>query len=281
MKKILVTGATGFLGSAVVALLLEKNYHVIASSRDREKAKKKSWFSKVQFIACDINNLRERDYFTFFDRPDLLIHLAWTGLPNYNDAFHVNINLKNQKLFLKNLITNGLKDLTVAGTCLEYGLQEGCLSEEFKTMPTTFYGKAKDSLQQWLSPVCDQHRVSLKWLRLFYIYGEGQGVNSLYTQLRIAAKLGSKNFNMSAGEQVRDFLSLQDMAEQIVKASLQQKISGCINCCSGIPQKVVDFVKEQLTELHVSMQLNLGYYPYNTYEPMNFWGCVKKQKTII
>ena len=74
------------------------------------------------------------NYFNFLKSPSL-IHLAWEGLPNYKAAFHVEENLPRHFPFLKNLIKNGLKDLTVTGTCFEYGMQEGSLQEDMEVFP--------------------------------------------------------------------------------------------------------------------------------------------------
>jgi len=80
--KILVTGATGFVGNHVVNYLLKNtNNKVIASSRSIEKARRFSWFDRVSYIPWTINNSTPANIFDQFDRPDLCIHLAWDGLP--------------------------------------------------------------------------------------------------------------------------------------------------------------------------------------------------------
>ena len=122
MKKVLVTGATGFIGHHVIQELLKNNVEIIATSSNIEKAKKFSWFNKVSYIELDFNDLnKSTNYFKYFGKPDLLIHLAWEGLPNYKSDFHLVDNLPKHKLFLKNIIDNGLNNLTVTGTCFEIG----------------------------------------------------------------------------------------------------------------------------------------------------------------
>ena len=282
MKKILVTGATGFIGNHVIAKLLEENYEVIASSSNIEKAKTAGWFSSVKYLPFDLKDFDPtKDYAAYFDHPDLVIHLAWEGLPNYKALFHLEENLPRHYTFLQNLITHGTTDLTVTGTCFEYGMQEGCLSEDLPTFPANSYAIAKDQLRKQLENLQREQDFHLKWVRLFYMYGSGQNPNSLLSQLDKALDTDEKVFNMSGGEQERDYLPIQHVAEYIVSIALQNRVTGVINCCSGTPVKVKAFVQNYLMEKQKDIQLNLGYYPYADYEPMSFWGDDKKLKTII
>jgi len=127
--KILVTGATGFVGNQIIKQLLENyNHQIVATAIEDEIFVKNnfSWFSNVRYIA---QNLDEKDdnYFDFFEHPDLIIHLSWAGLPNYKELFHIEKNLMTNYFFIKNLVENGLKNVVCIGTCFEYGLQNGCL----------------------------------------------------------------------------------------------------------------------------------------------------------
>lgn len=284
--KILITGATGFIGNHLIKELLKnKNNEIIATSRYIEKAKKYEWFSRVKYISYDLNSQEELNLFEYFDKPDKVIHLAWDGLPNYNDLIHIEKNLFNNYNFIKNIISNGLKDITITGTCFEYGLINGCLNEELKTNPSNSYGIAKDSLRKFIEELKKQYDFNYKWIRLFYMYGEGQGEKSLIALLDKAIQNGEKEFNMSGGEQLRDYLHIQEVVSKISKIALQNKIDNqVINCCSGKPISIRKFVENYLDEKNYSMKLNLGYYPYPTYEPMAFWGdntkidLIKKEK---
>ncbi|MBC7535382.1 MAG: NAD-dependent epimerase/dehydratase family protein [Ferruginibacter sp.] len=280
MTKLLVTGATGFIGSYVVESLLEKGINVVATSSDRNKASSKLWFSKVNYKELNLKLFDPSvNYFHFFEEPDGIIHLAWEGLPNYNSEFHIEENLPRHFLFIKNLLDNGIRNITITGTCLEYGMMEGQLSEEMACVPSNPYAIAKYEL--WRQLMSLNLDVNLKWIRLFYMYGKGQNPNSLISQLEKAIETNASIFNMSGGEQLRDFLPVEKVAEYIVAIALQNKITGIINCCSGKPIKIKDFVSDYLKSMNKNIKLNLGYYPYPNYEPMNFWGNESKLKSVL
>ena len=278
--KVLVTGATGFIGFHVINNLLGRNVEVIASSTSVEKAKNKIWFSRVVFIEHDLSEQTTDNIFEKFKEPDAVIHLAWAGLPNYQSLFHFEQNLYQHYYFLKNLILNGLKDVTVTGTCFEYGMKNGCLTEDMITDPSNPYGIAKDSLRRFLQQVQNEKPMLLKWVRLFYMYGKGQSPKSLLAQLEAALQRGDQTFNMSGGEQIRDYLPVEDVAEHIVNIALQKEITGIINCCSGQPITVKQLVQGYIKRSGKSINLNLGYYPYPGYEPMEFWGSSEKLKQV-
>ena len=281
MKKILVTGATGFIGNHVITLLADQ-CHVIATGAHESKARNKSWYQQVEFIPFNLADYdAAADYFNYFQEPDHVIHLAWEGLPNYQAAFHVDINLPRHYQFLSNLVKNGAKDLTITGTCLEYGMQEGALTETMPVFPTNPYAIAKNSLRKSLEELQQQYPFSLKWLRLFYMFGPGQHPQSLVSQLDAAIESGQDSFNMSGGEQVRDFLPVEKVAEYIVKIALQSEVTGVINVSSNQPVTVKQFVEEYLFNKGAPLKLNTGVYPYPTYEPMRFWGQNEKLSLLI
>ncbi len=179
------------------------------------------------------------------------------------------------------MIHYGLSDLTVTGTCLEYGLQEGRLSEDMPALPITAYGKAKNKLRNELEKIKGKAGLNFKWVRLFYMYGKGQNPNSLLSQLDKALSNEEKIFNMSGGRQLRDFLPVEKVAKNIVTIALQRNVEGIINCSSAEPLAVLDFVRKYLRQKGKDIALNPGYYPYPDYEPMGFWGDNTKLKSII
>lgn len=278
--KVLVTGATGFIGNYVIEELLKRNVDIIATSTNIDKAKTTSWFTKVQYIPFTFSKNLDINLFEYFNQPDILIHLAWQGLPNYKADFHLTENLPQQKIFLQNLIENRLKNITVSGTCFEYGMQEGELCETMECKPDNAYAIAKNELRIYLEKLQQKQPFSFKWIRLFYMYGKGQSPKSLISQLDAALENGDEVFNMSGGEQIRDFLPIEQVAQNLVDIALQKKVEGIINNCSGKPITVKDFVQQYLQSKNKNIELNLGYYPYPDFEPFEFWGNNERLKSI-
>ena len=280
MKKVLITGATGFVGNHVVKELLKYNFEVLVAAQDVEQCKSFAWFDKVKIFQFDLEEKNE-NYFQYFQEPDLMIHLAWFGLPNYKELFHIEKNLYQNYFFVKNMMMNGLKNISVIGTCFEYGMQNGCLREDMETMPNNSYALAKDTLRKFMEELNKKYQIDFKWIRLFYLFGEGQNKNSILEQLKTAIRNNEKAFNMSGGEQLRDYLPIEKVAKYIVKISLQNKVHGIFNCCSGKPISVKSLVENFLKENNSEIDLNLGYYPYSDYEPMAFWGDNSKMLDIL
>ena len=280
--KVLVTGATGFIGSHLIRELLKsKTNQIVATSRSIDKAKKSDWFSKVEYIEYDFNEGTSENLYDFFGKPDQLIHLAWENLSNYNSSSHIEVILPNHCDFIESMVLGGLKNVVVTGTCFEYGMIEGCLSEDINTKPENLYAVAKDSLRKFIVNLHKKHSFVYKWIRLFYMYGDGQSKTSLMYLLDKTIQDKNKVFNMSGGEQLRDFLPIDEVVRNISLITKQNShLNQVVNCCSGKPISVKNLVEHYLEEKKYKIRLNLGFYPYPDYEPMRFWGCNLKLKEI-
>ncbi|PXX45434.1 NAD-dependent epimerase/dehydratase family protein [Undibacterium pigrum] len=272
-RQLIVSGATGFIGQHLIPLLLAENYEVVAIARDEQKARAFDWYDKLRFISLDFH----QDKLDFQPEPGAsLIHLAWQGLPNYKSLFHLEENLPKNYDFIKQLVKAGVSNVLVTGTCFEYGFQYGPIAATATPMPANPYALAKDNLRQYLGYLQAEFSFRLQWARLFYMYGKGQNPKSILAQLDTAIANGDSVFNMSGGEQLRDYLPVEAVAQQLLDI-LKSKQAGAFNVCSGEAISIRRLVEERIKERGASIHLNLGYYPYPDYEPMAFWGINNKE----
>jgi len=283
--KIAVTGATGFVGRHVVA---ELEQHAISPTLIcLPSIELPPAFASHTVVLIDLKEAPAKA-FDLMGQPDVLIHLAWSGLPNYKSLHHFEEELPAHYRFLKALVESGLKNLLVTGTCFEYGLQSGPLSEHMEARPNNPYGFAKDALRRQLEYLQQVRPFNLTWTRLFYLYGEGQAENSLLPQLKKAVERGDPTFKMSGGEKLRDYLPISEVAEYLVSLAMSGRDNGIVNVCSGRPISVRRLVEGWIEENHWSIDLHRGHYPYPEYEPMAFWGdrdkltrCLESQQCKI
>ncbi|MEM5422987.1 NAD-dependent epimerase/dehydratase family protein [Paraburkholderia ferrariae] len=276
--KIALTGATGFIGRHLVAELVQRGHEITLLVRDPQKldALRRPGVRTIQFdLYAPANSAAE------VGKHDALIHLAWPGLPNYKELFHFEENLPASYRFLKACIEAGVPQVLVTGTCFEYGMRDGCLAENMETLPANSYSLAKDTLRKFLERLREKQPFVLQWIRLFYMYGPGQNSNSLLAQLDHAIDKGDPVFNMSGGEQLRDYLPVEQVASGLARVAEHAECDGITNVCSGVPISVRKLVERRIESRNARIELNFGYYPYPNHEPMAFWGDAHKFEAII
>jgi nucleoside-diphosphate-sugar epimerase len=271
--KVAVTGASGFIGRHVLAEM--DRLGVPATLLLRAGAAPLEGTREHPVVRLDLNE-SPADAFELAGRPDVLIHLAWGGLPNYKALHHFERELPAQYRFLKQMVDAGLCHVVVSGTCFEYGMQSGPLSEDMPALPSNPYGLAKNMLRRQLEYLQRERPFALTWARLFYLHGEGQAPNSLLPLLRAAVARGDKTFPMSGGEQLRDYLSAAEVAQHLVALALGAQGCGVVNICSGKPISVRALVEGWITESGWAITPALGRFPYPDHEPMAFWGDRRK-----
>lgn len=266
--KIAITGATGFIGQHVRNVLAKTDNDVVLVVRHVERVGDKS--AREEIVAADLSQART-DWFQLFGRPDIVLHLAWGGLPNYMDDYHVDVELPTQLRFLTALINSGLKKLVVTGTCYEYGISRGALSEDQETNPNTPYGIAKDRLRKELFELRSTQHFDLTWARIFYPYGEGQSESSIYSQLTRAISNNEKEFAIGSGTQMLDFIQVTTVAKALLAFVTEIKGIGLINVGSGEPQTVIEFVERLICRFESNIVPKVGVINDREYESISFW----------
>lgn len=276
--KIAITGASGFIGRHVTQTLVEYGYNPVLLLRPSSAVP--SGMESLERIHYEIG-AESGEVFHNIGCPDLLIHLAWGGLPNYRSIHHLATELPLHFRFLRSMVEAGLPKLVVTGSCFEYGMRYGPLDEAVPAVPDNPYGLAKVTLLTMLVMLARETPFDLTWVRPFYLYGQGQADSSLYQQLHRAAAACDATFPMSGGEQLRDFMPIEQFREEFVRLCLAPGGHGIVNICTGSPISVRRLVEQWINDNNWNIQPELGKFRYPDYEPMAFWGIRTKLDSIL
>ena len=266
--KVLITGASGFVGSHVARLLVAEGCEVHVLVRESSNR----W--RIQDILPSMY-LWQSDLVAFENvntylqeiKPELCIHLAWYAVPGKYlnsqenlDSIQASINLLSQ------LAELGCKRFVGIGTCFEYDLSLGYLSESSLTKPITLYAATKVALSTILQQFAQITEMEVAWIRLFYQYGPMEDERRLIPGI-ISSLLRDEVVKTTKGEQIRDFLHIEDVASAIW-AVAKSNVSGVVNVGSGQPVTVGQILLELGNLLGKPDLIHLGALPYRPNDPM-------------
>jgi nucleoside-diphosphate-sugar epimerase len=232
MNRLLVTGATGFLGMPCVARAAEE-YEVHAVARQCGLSCSEgspSCLSRVVFHICDLFNAKRVNELLATVRPTHLLHLAWIATPGvYWTSPENHTWVEASKHLLGVFAERGGKRAVVAGTCAEYDWTLGGTCDEFTTptRPSTIYGQCKNELRAW----CEARDLSVASARLFLVYGPREHPARLVPSVT-RSLLAGEIAECSAGTQRRDYLHSNDVAAGLLHL-LRSDITGPVNVGSG------------------------------------------------
>ncbi len=269
MRRILVTGANGYIGRHVVKALCDlcPNDQVSAIDFRNDNLDKRAEFLNVNVLA-EANN---EDLFDKLGNPAICVHLAWQDGFNHNSETHLD-NLPSHFHFLRNLIDHGCQSVAVMGTMHEVGYWEGEINANTPCNPLSMYGITKNTLRQALLTYCEDKKVSVKWLRAYYITGDDARNKSIFTKILQMANEGRKSFPFTSGTNQYDFIDVEELAKYIATASVQNEISGIINVCSGKPTALKDKVEEFIKDKKLDIRPEYGAFPTRKYDSPAVWG---------
>lgn len=238
MKKILLTGATGFVGRQIYLALTQAGHVVIPLIRSHSAP-------GLPERATDDNATLSADLFAEtsdwwakrLEGVDAVIHAAWYVEPGKYLDSPLNLNCVAGTLTLaRGALDAGIRHFIGVGTCMEYRLPSERLTIDAPLEPATLYAACKLSLYHMLTQYFAKTEATFSWCRLFYLHGEGEYAARLVPYIR--ERLGRGEVaRLSAGTQLRDFLDVRQAGAMIADV-VETGQPGAINICSGIPTTI-------------------------------------------
>jgi UDP-glucuronate decarboxylase len=254
-KRVLVTGGAGFIGAQIVRQLLQHGHTVSMIARPESSLERLSdCLDRLEVRRVDLGDSQTVRQIVLDARPECAIHAAWYAVPGKYWTAPENLDCVMFSLSLaKSLASAGCRRVVSIGSCFEYDYDYGYLSESLTPLnPRTLYAIAKNATHSVLEGYCRVAGISFTWARTFYVYGPGEQESRLVPSV-ILALLRGETAKCTKGLQVRDYLSVEDVASAIV-AVAQSEVEGTVNIGSGEPvtvRTIVQTIGEVMDQSHL------------------------------
>lgn len=239
MKRVLVTGASGFIGRHCLPLLKEKGYEVYAVSSKVSKGA----IEGVHWIQFDLLGSECIKEMLAAIKPSHLLHFAWIATPGSYWRSKDNLRwLKASMDLLEAFALQGGKRAVFSGTCAEYDWNSLEFDEGALCLPKSLYGSSKLALQLIVEALAKEIGFSQAWGRIFYLYGPYEYPERFVPSI-IQGLLQKKSIPCSHGNQIRDFLHVKDVADAFATL-LDSDVQGVVNIGSGVGVSIKEVIQK-------------------------------------
>jgi nucleoside-diphosphate-sugar epimerase len=281
--RILVTGGTGFIGSHIVRQLMARpKFDLFVLTRSTSDLWRLNYYcppqlGQVRIVHGDLCNGEELSELISRIRPEVLIHLAqaYQTLGSPSNPFVEELNLNSAVRLQEAFLKAGGRRFVAAGSCFEYGNQDcELIDEDTVCQPLYEYAVAKSKATHAIISRGTRTNEETVVLRVFSPYGPLEKENRIVPQL-FASGLTSSRIPITAGEQVRDYVYVEDVATAFVKVALAQHLprrQAVYNVCTGTPKSVRQLAKDVERLCGRPLDLGWGTLPYRPNEMMRLVG---------
>ena len=268
--RVLLTGASGFLGAAVLRALLERGIDTALILRDPDAAwRVRDELARVRVIRADLAD--EESYATAVTAlaPTHLVHLAWDGVAgaNRNDAAQ-HRNVGRSLALLEAALGAGARSFVGLGSQAEYGPCAARIAEDTATAPTTMYGAAKLATCGLAQRLCELHGARFAWLRLFSSYGPGDNPAWMIPYLTRSLLRGERP-SLTAAEQRWDYIYIEDAADAVCAVAQRDDAAGIFNLGSGTAPPLREIIERIRLEIDPRLPVGYGEVPYRPDQVMH------------
>jgi len=234
--KVLVTGASGFLGRYVLDQLAWRGIDAVVVGRSCPAK------HDGDFIQADLLQKEDCSAVVQRARATHLLHLAWYAEHGAYWTSPLNLRwLEASVRLVEAFCSAGGQKVVVAGTCAEYDWSCGyCREDTTPLTPASMYGTAKDATRRLIAAVCNTHHVAFAWGRIFLPYGQGEDSRRLIPSLIQVFQGTRPPFGVNATA-YRDFLHAEDVAHGFMRLLLSDT-EGAYNISSGQPMQIAEVV---------------------------------------
>jgi UDP-glucose 4-epimerase len=267
-SRVLLTGATGYLGTRLQSFLSDAGYTTLSLSR------RPTGLPREREVICDLTDVEALRAAFLRLKPDFLIHLAARARPD-REYGELPLHFEETVLPSVNLALAAPLDLRLAifvGSCEEYGNAVPPFDETQAAYCMSPYGWAKSSAFLATRMVARSRGLPWTWLRPFLVFGPGQRSKALIPSV-IRACLDGAELQLTSGAQTRDFLYARDF-QRMIDRILQEPepaIGTALNLCTGVP-RTVRSVAELIRDQIGAGELRFGAVPHRLDEAMSFFG---------
>lgn len=266
-RRVLLTGATGFVGRQIHRALVERGAAVRVVVRDgRMPAVDDSRPAERVISTPDLFAESADWWMDASEGVDTIVHAAWYAEPGKYLESPLNLACLRGTLELATgAVRARVRRFVGIGSCAEYDMSVGTLTVETPLRPASPYAAAKAAAYLALAGILPALGVELAWCRLFYLYGEGEDERRLVPYLRSRLAAGEEA-ELTSGTQVRDFLDVRDAGRMIAECALSDR-QGAINVCSGVPTTIRALAERIADEYGRRDLLRFGARAENLFDP--------------